>query len=231
MCSFISRIRMRSLCGGIVRRRMMMVSWCSSCRDGAFLGLCERAREDSDRDYVMIIDEINRGNLSRVFGELLSLIEKDKRGDGFSVELVGGKSFSVPGNVYILGTMNLADRSLTGMDYAMRRRFSFVTLKPMFGERVFVEWLEGKGVPTEMIGRINARMSALNGVIAGDAALGRNFAVGHSYFCDVDGNDVHGWDEWYREIVETGIGPLLEEYWFDDLGKADEEVGRLLEGV
>ena len=105
-------------------------------QNGAFLRLCEEAgkEENEGKTYVMTIDEINRGNLSRVFGELLSLIEKDKRGDGFSVELLGSdENFSVPENVYILGTMNLADRSLAGMDYAMRRRFAFVTLKPQFG--------------------------------------------------------------------------------------------------
>ena len=206
--------------------------------DGTFLRLCERARENDDQRFVMIIDEINRGNLSRVFGELLSMIEKDKRGNGFSLELQGGERFSVPENVYILGTMNLADRSLAGMDYAMRRRFAFVTLEPQFGESVFVDWLSDRDVPGTMIERINSRMSALNGVIASDASLGRNFAVGHSYFCEMDsrlrgndgesGNDSQSWDGWYREIVKTEIKPLLEEYWFDDLDKADGEVRKLL---
>ena len=206
--------------------------------DGTFLRLCERARENDDQRFVMIIDEINRGNLSRVFGELLSMIEKDKRGNGFSLELQGGERFSVPENVYILGTMNLADRSLAGMDYAMRRRFAFVTLEPQFGESVFVDWLSDRDVPPEMITRINDRMLALNNVIGSDTSLGRNFAVGHSYFCEMDsrlrgndgesGNDSQSWDVWYREIVETEIKPLLEEYWFDDLDKADGEVRKLL---
>ncbi len=201
---------------------------------GTFLRLCDKAKADPDRDYVMVIDEINRGNLSRVFGELLSLIEKDKRGDGFSVELLGGDNFSVPENVYLLGTMNLADRSLAGMDYAMRRRFAFVTLEPQFGEKgkEFKKWLSERGMPDTMIERIDSRMSALNEVISDDkASLGRNFAVGHSYFCDIDDGGEDDWDRWYREIVETEIKPLLEEYWFDDLGKADGEVGKLLEGV
>ena len=200
-------------------------------QDGTFLRLCEKAVENPDDRYVMIIDEINRGNLSRVFGELLSLIEGDKRGDGFSVELLGGQRFSVPENVYLLGTMNLADRSLAGMDYAMRRRFAFVTLKPQFGESVFEDWLRDRDVPGTMIERINSRMSALNGVIAGDASLGRNFAVGHSYFCDIADGGEDDWDRWYREIVETELRPLLEEYWFDDLGKADTEVRKLLNEV
>ena len=200
---------------------------------GAFLRLCEEADKDENegKDYVMIIDEINRGNLSRVFGELLSMIEKDKRGDGFTVRLAGGNEFSVPENVYILGTMNLADRSLAGMDYAMRRRFAFVTLEPQFGKSVFEDWLRTRSVPAEMITRINDRMKALNEVIAGDSSLGRNFAVGHSYFCDIAEGGEEDWDGWYREIVETEIKPLLEEYWFDDLAKADGEVDKLLDGV
>ena len=199
-------------------------------QDGTFLRLCEEAgkEENEGKKFVMIIDEINRGNLSRVFGELLSLIEGDKRGDGFSVELQGGQRFSVPENVYILGTMNLADRSLAGMDYAMRRRFAFVTLKPQFEESVFEDWLRDKQVPGEMIKRINGRMSALNEVISGDASLGRNFAVGHSYFCDIADGGEGDWERWYREIVKTEVQPLLEEYWFDDLGKADGEVQKLL---
>ena len=195
---------------------------------GTFLKMCEDARINSNLDYVIVVDEINRGNLSRVFGELLSLIEKDKRGEKFEVTLASGRRFSVPENVYILGTMNLADRSLAGIDYAMRRRFAFVTLKPQFGESVFEDWLRERGVPGTMIERINSRMSALNGVIAGDASLGRNFAVGHSYFCDIADGGKDDWDGWYREIVKTEIQPLLEEYWFDNLTKADVEVENLL---
>ena len=202
-------------------------------QDGTFLELCDEARKEENEGtkFVMVIDEINRGNLSRVFGELLSMIEKDKRGLGFKIRLAGGNEFWVPENVYILGTMNLADRSLAGMDYAMRRRFAFVTLEPQFGKDVFVRWLGNKGVPDTMIERINSRMSALNEVIASDSSLGRNFAVGHSYFCDISDGGEGDWDGWYRNIVKTEIEPLLEEYWFDNLGRADEEVGNLLDGV
>ena len=214
---------------------------------GSFLELCEKARRDADRDYVIIIDEVNRGNLSRVFGELLSMIEADKRGTRDGVRLPVGMdipelrqtcvNFSVPKNVYILGTMNLADRSLAGMDYAMRRRFAFVTLEPQFrepesAESVFADWLSGRDVPEDMITRINDRMSALNRLIStDDRSLGPNFAVGHSYFCDVSdaaaewNND--DWDRWYNEIVDTEIRPLLEEYWFDDPTKASKEVKKL----
>ena len=206
---------------------------------GTFLKMCEDAQMNSDDRYVMVIDEINRGNLSRVFGELLSLIEKDKRGEEFEVALSSGMRFSVPENVYLLGTMNLADRSLAGMDYAMRRRFAFVTLEPMFGESVFERWLSDRQVPDHVIRAVNDRMSQLNDVISNDTSLGRNFAVGHSYFCDFPVNPLlrlavfkdDEWDGWYREIVETEIKPLLEEYWFDNLTRADDEVRKLLDGV
>ena len=122
--------------------------------------------------------------------------------------LVGGDKFSVPENVYLLGTMNLADRSLAGMDYAMRRRFAFVTLEPQFGESVFEDWLRGRNVPDTMIERINDRMSALNEVIGSDASLGRNFAVGHSYFCDIA--------RWWR----GGLGCVVS----GDRGDGDQAV-------
>ena len=177
-------------------------------RPGSFLQLCDKARENPENRYVMIIDEINRGNLSRVFGELLSAIEKDKRGEEFELTLSSGTRFWVPKNVYILGTMNLADRSLAGMDYAMRRRFAFVTLEPQFGKAVFKDWLRGKSVPEGMITQINDRMKALNDEIADlKGSLGRNFAVGHSYFCDipdgVGGWQDNDWDRWYNEKVDT----------------------------
>lgn len=203
-------------------------------QDGTFKELCDEARkkENEGKKFVMVIDEINRGNLSRVFGELLSMIEKDKRGDQFQVRLAGGNEFSVPENVYILGTMNLADRSLAGMDYAMRRRFAFVTLEPQFGKDEFLAWLKRKKVPEWMITRINDRMKQLNEEIAEDRSLGRNFAVGHSYFCDIADGGESDWDRWYREIVKTEIQPLLEEYWFDDPKKAETQVKEnLLDGV
>ena len=201
-------------------------------RPGSFLQLCNKARENPENRYVMIIDEINRGNLSRVFGELLSAIEKDKRGEEFELTLSSGTRFWVPKNVYILGTMNLADRSLAGMDYAMRRRFAFVSLKPQFRKAVFENWLTKKHVPSWMVDQINDRMWELNRLICDDdRSLGPNFAVGHSYFCDIpDGVEKwqdDDWGRWYREIVKSEIQTLLEEYWFDDPKKAAVEVKKL----
>ena len=209
-------------------------------QDGTFLKLCDRARDDSDNKYVMLIDEVNRGNLSRVFGELLMLIEADKRTEDNAIELQhqtsssrgadnndddDGKAdkFFVPENVYIIGTMNLADRSLTGMNIAMRRRFGFVELEPQFDKNVFTKWLSDKtNMPNDMQTRIHSKMSALNDAIAKDISLGKNYAVGHSFFCPSE--EVTDWEEWYKRVVDYEIRPLLEEYWFDKLEEANKHV-------
>lgn len=216
-------------------------------QDGTFLKLCDKARDDSDNKYVMLIDEVNRGNLSRVFGELLMLIEADKRTEDNAIELQhqrnthgdadnndddDGKAdkFFVPENVYIIGTMNLADRSLTGMNIAMRRRFGFVALEPQFDKGVFKNWLSDKtNMSNDMQTRIHNKMSALNNAIAGDVSLGKNYAVGHSFFCPSE--EVTDWEEWYTRVVDYEIRPLLEEYWFDDQKKAGERADSLLEGL
>lgn len=219
-------------------------------RDGAFLRLCEQARLDPERRYVMLIDEINRGNLSRVFGELLMLIEADKRSERHAVDLPHreamvqrGKSvsssFYVPPNVYIIGTMNLADRSLTGMNIAMRRRFGFAELKPQFGEPRFRKWLadatfaDDEHMPRNMQREIHSRMTQLNETIAGDSSLGKQYAVGHSFFCpDPDRDPPDGdWDEWYKIVVEYEIRPLLEEYWFDNPDEAKRQADALTAGM
>ena len=210
--------------------------------DGAFLRLCEKARKDSDNDYVMLIDEINRGNLSRVFGELMMLIEPDKRKEQHSVELQhrvqmpdAASTFFVPPNVYIIGTMNLADRSLTGMNVAMRRRFGFVSLEPQFGESRFEDWLADNGLPRDdevlsmLRTRIIERMTELNRSIQDDRSLGAQYAVGHSFFCPGEDDPVGGdWDAWYKAVIEHEIKPLLQEYWFDQPEKADSAVATLL---
>ena len=201
-------------------------------QDGPFLKVCKDARDNPDVDYVVLIDEINRGNLSRVFGELLLLIEADKRKPEFGVTLQhrpdDEAGFFVPENVYIIGTMNLADRSLTGMNVAMRRRFGFVDLKPQFNQKVFTDWLsEETDMPPGMQDRINAGMATLNSTIAVDPSLGVNYAVGHSFFCPPEGEPAGGWEEWYETVVEYEIRPLLREYWFDAPDTANAEADKL----
>ena len=198
-------------------------------KDGVFHRFCQLAR-NSKYPHVFLIDEINRGNLSRIFGELLMLIEADKRRDEYAIALTySDKPFHVPSNVYILGMMNTADRSLAVVDYALRRRFAFETLKPAFatdyGREQFKRHLKAKGAPPGLIARISDRIGQLNQKISGDKELGQGFQIGHSYFLPQDGDEPS--DDWYRHIVDTQIVPLLREYWFDSPKDIETEVARL----
>lgn len=200
-------------------------------KDGVFHRFCERARK-SEIPHVFLIDEINRGNLSRIFGELLMLIEEDKRSDEYAVALTysDDKQFHVPPNVYILGMMNTADRSLAVVDYALRRRFAFETLKPAFatdyGRQRFKRHLEAKGAAPGLAVRISDRIGRLNEKIRSDKELGAGFEIGHSYF--VPGKNDDPSEEWYQHIVDTQIAPLLREYWFDSSADVKAEVDGLL---
>ena len=200
-------------------------------RDGVFLRFCDKARKRPDRRHVFIIDEINRGNLSKIFGELLMLIESDKRGDAFSIPLTyaqGEERFSVPENVYILGMMNTADKSLSLVDYALRRRFAFSSLRPSFNSDGFEAYLASMGVEADLIRRIIEKMSSLNETIRGDdKELGPGFEIGHSYFVPPEDQDAID-EEWYARVVRTQIQPLLAEYWFDQPQKALDLVEELL---
>jgi hypothetical protein len=176
-----------------------------------------------DETYALIINEVNRGNLSKILGELMLLIEADKRSAKWAVRLAYADSaapkFHVPSNLFLLRLMNTADRSLAVVDYALRRRFAFATLLPAFGRPMFQDHLIAAGVPGDLVQRISDRMVTLNAKIEGDLAnLGPGFCIGHSFF--VPGDDVTANDEWYREIIETEIAPLLQEYWFDSPSEA-----------
>ena len=195
---------------------------------GAFYDFCERARNQSDQKFVFIIDEINRGNLSRIFGELLMLIEADKRGVDYSVSLTYDSSdqqFFIPENVYILGLMNTADRSLAIVDYALRRRFVFETLRPAFGTNAFRSHLRKFGVDDGLMERINANFIGLNERICEDKDLGEGFEIGHSYFTPDEESEAD--ENWYKNVIETQIKPLLREYWFDRPEKVAEEFEKL----
>jgi len=201
-------------------------------KNGVFHEFCERARSDLGRDYVFIIDEINRGNLSKIFGELMLLIESDKRGDEWAIPLAYAngphETFYVPKNVYLLGLMNTADRSLAMVDYALRRRFSFVNLAPGFDTPQFAEHMRNASASEDLIQRIVRDMHVLNAEIANDRAnLGPGFCVGHSYFCG-GMSPAGATTSWYREVIASEVVPLLKEYWFDDVAKAEEWERRLL---
>ena len=197
-------------------------------KNGVFYEFCERAREDEGTPYVFIIDEINRGNMSRIFGELLMLIEADKRTEEYAASLTygkPGKRFCVPPNVYILGLMNTADRSLAVVDYALRRRFAFEDLVPAFNSPKFKAHLLNCEVDEETIQLIQDRMGTVNKKIRDDAELGSGFEIGHSYFVPAGPEALT--DEWYEEVVDTQIAPLLREYWFDNLGQARREIDKM----
>jgi AAA domain (dynein-related subfamily)/Mrr N-terminal domain len=201
-------------------------------KDGLFLEFCRRAARDRDASYVFIIDEINRGNLSRIFGELMMLIEADKRNSGWSMPLTYSSSleaqFFVPDNVYILGLMNTADRSLAMVDYALRRRFAFWNLEPQIGSAGFQDLLRDRGLAPELAAKLTATVEAINKVIADDTAnLGPGYRIGHSYFCGEVPEDM-GALVWLKGIAETELIPLLREYWIDDPGLAEKWSQELL---
>jgi 5-methylcytosine-specific restriction protein B len=201
-------------------------------RDGVFLRFCRRALADPGQPYVFIIDEINRGNLSKIFGELMLLIEHDKRSPKWRTQLAyaaeGEPELWLPENLYILGMMNTADRSLSLVDYALRRRFAFVKLEPAFEAPGFAEQLAAAGVPEEVVSHICKSMAELNAAIAADTAnLGPGFQIGHSFF--VPGEGFAYEDGWLAQIVETEIQPLLSEYWFDDPKRSEAHCAKLLE--
>ena len=199
-------------------------------KDGVFHRFCERARTNPDTPHVFIIDEINRGNISRIFGELLMLIERDKRSNEYAVALTySDQRFHVPANVFILGMMNTADRSLALVDYALRRRFAFETLEPAFGtdygRTAFVNYVTARGARSELVACISTRVRELNETIKNDKELGPGFQVGHSYFVPDDGEEPS--EDWYKHVVDTQIAPLLREYWFDSPEDVEKELARL----
>lgn len=180
-------------------------------KKGAFYNFCKKAEIDSDNDYFFIIDEINRGNLSKIFGELFTLIENDKRGISLQL-LYSDEKFAVPKNVYIIGMMNTADRSLAMLDYALRRRFAFFEIKPGFETDGFREYR--MAIDNEKFNKLINCVENLNNAISSDESLGDGFCIGHSYFCNLSADSID--DLSLSGIVEYEIIPLLKEYWFDE---------------
>jgi 5-methylcytosine-specific restriction protein B len=201
--------------------------------DGPFLDMCTRAAADPDHLHVLIIEEINRGNPAQVFGELLTLIEADKRSAEHAMRLAYPRAdderFFVPPNLFVIGTMNVADRSLAIVDVALRRRFAFIELTPSFGDD-WVQHVSGLGYDLDLLERYGERVSRLNEVITKDTALGRQYCVGHSYFTPAVSLEETGLDTvgWWRRVIETDVRPLLDEYWFDRPEVAEAECRKLL---
>ena len=191
-------------------------------KKGSFYKFCKLAEDDDENDYFFIIDEINRGNLSKIFGELFMLIEKDKRGIELQL-LYSDENFSVPANVYIIGMMNTADRSLAMLDYALRRRFSFFTMKPGFNTPGFQVYQDS--LKSDAFNKLIACVKQLNSKIVEDISLGEGFCIGHSYFCGLTPESAN--TQTLSSIVEYELIPLLKEYWFDEPEKIIDWSDRL----
>lgn len=176
---------------------------------GIFYTFCKKAENDPENNYYLIIDEINRGNLSKIFGELLMLIEDDKRGEQLTLAYSKNK-FSVPKNLYIIGMMNTADRSLALMDYALRRRFSFVEVLPAFNNDTFIEYKNS--INNNYFNKVIDKINELNKEISNDVSLGDGFMIGHSYFCNL----INNYEENVKSVLKFDILPMIREYWFDN---------------
>lgn len=184
-------------------------------KKGPFYTFCKKAEQDCNNDYFFIIDEINRGNLSKIFGELFMLMENDKRGEEIKL-LYSDEIFSIPKNLYIIGMMNTADRSLAIIDYALRRRFAFFEFGPAFESDIFKRYVEEKN--SNKLSRLIDTIKSLNNDIKNDLSLGKDFCIGHSFFCfdkEVD-------DYILKSIIDYEIIPLLNEYWFDESDKVEK---------
>lgn len=198
-------------------------------KNGVFYRFCKKASNDPDNNYYFIIDEINRGNLSKIFGELMMLIENDKRGVKFALPLTYSEglrenTFYIPENLHIIGTMNTADRSLAIVDYALRRRFAFIDIMPQFENGLKSDIIDS-GVDEAIAEKIVSIMVSLNGEISKDSNLGHGYQVGHSYFCNNPGK-VPG-EEWLESIIKYEVAPLLREYWFDNIDLANSHIRKL----
>ena len=198
---------------------------------GSLIQVCERAKQNENENFVMFIDEINRANISKVFGELLSLIENDKRGPENAVKILYSENdinFYIPSNLYFVCAMNTADRSLKMVDYALRRRFSFFEFKPEFDKPEFKNFLKDKNVNAKTIDRIVNNISKVNQQISDDNfELGDGYCIGHSYFCPKGNSSDSFGDQWYEQIIEYEIKPLINEYYFDKPDQAAELIDTL----
>ncbi|MCH3995747.1 MAG: AAA family ATPase [Prevotella sp.] len=191
-------------------------------RRGVFYNFCRKAQGDPMKCYFFIIDEINRGNLSKIFGELLMLIENEYRGEDHAVKLAYSEEpFYVPKNLYIIGMMNTADRSLAMIDYALRRRFSFFDMRPGFDSDGFKKYQSS--LHSSQFDNIINAIKQLNSIIGNDNSLGSGFCIGHSYFCNQTGYN----KRWMHNVIMYDIKPMLEEYWFDNQDKCTQQINNL----
>jgi 5-methylcytosine-specific restriction protein B len=204
--------------------------------DGVFLDAAKEAESNPDQPFVLVIEEINRGNPAQILGELLTLLEADKRVATEALRLTyprrRDERFFIPPNLYVVGTMNTADRSLALVDLALRRRFAFVDLEPQLNEE-WRQWCRDRGMPEDLITSIANKLRALNGQINEHRSLGPQFRIGHS-FVTPERDNINprgGWSVWLKRVVNSTICPLLIDYWYDDGPTASREIEKLREGL
>lgn len=208
-----------------------------SVSDGVLVRIASDAADNPESQHVLVIDEVNRANVTKVFGELLSLVESTKRGPKHALTLPyggvdgegeeSGPSFYLPDNVYIIGTMNTADRSIAMVDFALRRRFSFFYIKPAFASVKFKSHLIELGLPSTFVESLSIEMKELNDEIIRSTSLGPGYEIGHSYF--LPNTAIGDRREWFEDVLSTELGPLLHEYWFENDDLASRWVERLRE--
>lgn len=200
--------------------------------DGPFMEMINAAKAAQDKNFVLVIEEINRGNPAQIFGEMLTLLEADKRTAAEALELSyqreGEAPVYIPSNLYVIGTMNIADRSLAQMDLALRRRFAFVNLTPQLNDAWRRQLIEENRVPPDLVNAISDKLKEINQQISEDPSLGAQFQIGHSYVTPPQKEELSDPEAWFRAVVETEIGPLLDEYWLDepDIAKRAKEALR-----
>ncbi len=205
-----------------------------SLADGPFLDWVNLALKYPANKYVVVIEEINRGNPAQIFGEMLTLLEADKRTPEEALQLTyprDAELVHIPSNLYVIGTMNIADRSLALVDLAFRRRFAFINLSPRYDDTWF-DWVRNnKAINTETLLIIRQQMVRLNNAITDDDRLGVQFQIGHSFFTPAKGQDITDARQWYLQIIQSEIAPLLQEYWYDAPLTADEHIAALMRAI
>jgi 5-methylcytosine-specific restriction protein B len=204
--------------------------------DGVFLQMVSAALAAPAQRHVLVIEEINRGNPAQIFGELLTLLEAGKRTPRDAMQLgypdADGvhRPVHVPENLFVIGTMNTADRSLALVDLAFRRRFAFIDLEPSLGEPWRTYVVDKRQMEPGAAREIEQRLERLNATISTDSRLGKAFRIGYSYVTPHQSLDGRSTRDWFAEVVASELKPLLQEYWFDAPEQAAREVERLLEG-
>ncbi len=201
---------------------------------GPFIEMINLAKANQDDKYVIVIEEINRGNPAQIFGEMLTLLEASKRNESEALELSystkDNEPVYIPENLYVIGTMNLADRSLALVDFAFRRRFAFIDLEPLLGDKWKERVHKENKIDVSTLTKISDNINELNKTIIEDISLGKQSCIGHSYVTPSNDTDVVDAKKWFCDIVETEIVPLLNEYWFDDPKKTEDAKKKLLAG-